>query len=118
MKNLIDVFASFLIWMVKAIKLGVVVIAVSGAAAFLAAPSFFGVVMLTSGAIATVLMYGFIAFCVGLIFNVPKEWQLSHLWDRMVNRAKEYYAEKRKKKAEEVAQERPAKGSATKTKAA
>ena len=51
------------------VKLGFVVMTIAGILAFLGAPTFFGVVIITAGVMMTVYTYAAIAFVIGVVYK-------------------------------------------------
>lgn len=71
--------STFFQFLWKSIKMALLVLFVTAALAFFAAPSFFGIVVITSGVIFTVLAYTVLGFLVSAVFNWPFKGPLS-LW--------------------------------------
>jgi uncharacterized protein (UPF0333 family) len=51
------------------VKLGFVVMILAGILAFLGAPTFFGIVIITAGVMMTVYTYATIAFVIGVVYK-------------------------------------------------
>lgn len=51
------------------VKLGFVVMILAGILAFLGAPTFFGIVIITAGVMMTVYTYAAIAFVIGVVYK-------------------------------------------------
>ena len=62
-------FSKIMSVLLAGIKLGFVVMIIAGILAFLGAPTFFGVVIITASVMMTVYAYAAIAFVIGVVYK-------------------------------------------------
>ena len=62
-------FSKIMSVLLAGIKLGFVVMIIAGILVFLGAPTFFGIVIITAGAMMTVYTYATIAFVIGVLYK-------------------------------------------------